>query len=78
MRWRDVWKRSGFAPVRKAWMKRAWGLGEKIAFNAAPGRIEGVFCGLGEDGALLLKTDEGIQSFHAGDVEHVKLAQGSA
>ena len=78
MRWRDVWKRSGFAPVRKAWMKRAWGLGEKIAFNAPAGRVEGVFRGLGDDGALLLETDEGLQSFHAGDVEHVKLAQGSA
>jgi len=78
MRWRDVWKRSGFAPVRKAWMKRAWGLGERIAFTAPAGRVEGVFRGLDYDGALLLKTDEGLQGFHAGDVEHVKLAQGSA
>ena len=76
MRWRDVWRRSGFAPVRKAWEKRAWGLGRMIAFNTGRGRIEGLFRGLGEDGALLLETKNGTESFHAGDVEHVQLAEG--
>ncbi len=65
-RWRDLWRAKGFPPVREAWMKRAWRPGERIALDDGGRRIEGVFHGLAEDGALLLRDDGGrIRAFHA-------------
>ncbi len=69
-RWFLLWKApEGFATVRKAWLARARGLGEKITVRLGDETLEGVFEGIAHDGALQLRLDGGsIRSISAGDV----------
>ncbi|MEO0398906.1 MAG: biotin--[acetyl-CoA-carboxylase] ligase [Pseudomonadota bacterium] len=80
--WRSIWAEHGFDPVRSAWLTSAFGLGERVCFEpagataskdagvSAKGRatIGGVFAGLDETGALVLETDDGVQSYSAGSL----------
>ena len=65
----DTWVRAGFAPVRDAWIARAYGLNGQIRVRLA-GQVErqGVFRGLDTDGALQLETSDGLEAIHAGEV----------
>ncbi len=68
-RWRGVWAAHGFAPVRVAWLARAAGLGGRIVARLGHESPEGWFAGLADDGALLLRLDDGGQrAIHAGEV----------
>jgi len=59
----------GFAPIREAWLARAARLGEAIRVNLANESFTGYAQGLGEDGALLIRMDNGqTRSIHAGDI----------
>jgi BirA family transcriptional regulator, biotin operon repressor / biotin---[acetyl-CoA-carboxylase] ligase len=49
----------GFAPIRKAWLDRASGLGEPILVRLPSGDIDGVFESLAEDGSLVLRQASG-------------------
>ncbi len=69
-RWHDLWRARGFAPVRAAWQKRAWGLGEPVSVNTGGQLLSGIFRELGDDGALMLETAPGkVRALHAGEVE---------
>ena len=69
-RWHDLWRARGFAPVRAAWQRRAWGLGERLGVNTGKALLSGIFRELGEDGALMLETANGkVYALHAGEVE---------
>jgi len=53
-RWRSRYGREGFAPVRAAWLAAAAHTrGESVAIGIGSNRIQGTFCGIGPDGALL-------------------------
>lgn len=50
-----VWKAEGFAPIRKAWLAQAHGIGHKMTARL-PGREEkGIFRDINEAGALILE-----------------------
>ncbi len=67
--WRDVWLAQGFAPVRTAWLQRAYGLGGPVTVRLDTETAQGVFSGLDETGALLLDTGHGApRRVLAGDV----------
>lgn len=66
--WFAIWQREGFAPVRKAWLARARGLGQPIIVNLPHERLEGLMGGIDESGALLLETEGGIRRISAGEV----------
>jgi BirA family biotin operon repressor/biotin-[acetyl-CoA-carboxylase] ligase len=67
--WLGTWQKDGFAPVRKAWLARAKGLGEPITVRLPEGELHGTFDALDTDGALILKQDNGETSrILAGDV----------
>ena len=67
-KWYEVW-RSGFAPVREAWLARASGLGSRIRVRLAREESEGVFLGLDDTGALELGLPGGVtRSISAGEV----------
>lgn len=67
--WRSIWARDGFAPLREAWLARAWGLGEPCTARLDGETIEGVFADLSEDGSLRLDLkDGGRRLISAGDV----------
>jgi BirA family biotin operon repressor/biotin-[acetyl-CoA-carboxylase] ligase len=57
--------RDGAAPVLAAWERRGYPLGSSLR----RGDIVGTFAGLTDEGALRLKTETGIQTVHAGDVD---------
>jgi BirA family biotin operon repressor/biotin-[acetyl-CoA-carboxylase] ligase len=68
-KWYEVWRASGFAPVREAWLARASGLGARIRVRLANEETIGVFQGIDEGGALLLGLPGGgVRAIAAGEV----------
>lgn len=67
--WLNTWRTLGFAPLRRAWLDRANGIGESIVVRLPRDSFEGTFKGLADDGALLLdQGTAGMKSVSAGDV----------
>ena len=58
--WYDRWRQDGFAPLRRAWLDRAAGVGGPVAARLADDSVmEGRFADLDEDGALILTNEMG-------------------
>lgn len=57
---RGIWDHGrGFAEIRRLWLQRAAGLGEKVAINTGSLTIEGIFDTIDETGCLIVRTAEG-------------------
>ncbi|MEM9669744.1 MAG: biotin--[acetyl-CoA-carboxylase] ligase [Pseudomonadota bacterium] len=55
------------------WLSRCEGLNQRIRINLDDAPIEGIFEGLGGDGALLLRLPDGeLRTIRAGDVELIR------
>ena len=68
-RWYEAWRDEGFAPIRDAWLARAKGLGSRIRARLATGETQGVFEGIDETGALILREGTGaVRRIAAGEV----------
>lgn len=64
-----AWTRSGFEPLRQAWLQNAVGLGQPCVARLDRETVEGVAEGLDRDGALLLRlADRSLRRISAGDV----------
>lgn len=61
LNWVNNWLEEGFVPVRQAWLERAWKKGEVIQARIEDEKIDGIFRGLDEDGALLLELPSGAR-----------------
>ncbi|NQV83324.1 MAG: biotin--[acetyl-CoA-carboxylase] ligase [Rhodospirillales bacterium] len=68
LKWTNTWLEDGFAPIRKNWLWRCYGLGEEIEVRLENESVSGVFEDLDEHGVLLLKTADGERRISAGDV----------
>jgi BirA family biotin operon repressor/biotin-[acetyl-CoA-carboxylase] ligase len=67
--WYNTWETSGFAPIRDAWLARAAGLGQRIRARLPDEEATGVFEGIDETGALILREHPGrVRTIAAGDV----------
>jgi len=67
--WYETWMNNGFQPIRDAWLARASGLGERVHTRLANREVQGVFEGLADDGALILREPGGKQTrIAAGEV----------
>jgi len=68
----ELWRDRGFAAIRTAYLDRAHGLGQSITVRTSLNleeSLSGVFEGLAEDGALLLRLDDGtVRRLIVGDV----------
>ncbi len=64
----EMWRTSGFAPIREEWMTKAPELGSPVSVGTPHGSVQGTFSGLDEHGALLLDSSEGPKQILAGDV----------
>ncbi len=62
------WRGEGFAPIRIGWLARAAGLGENITVRLPAESLAGVFGGLDETGALILRLGARTRTIAAGDV----------
>jgi BirA family biotin operon repressor/biotin-[acetyl-CoA-carboxylase] ligase len=69
--WLEVWAEGdGFPAVREAWLARCGALGQRLSINTGQEKVEGTFCGVDADGALLLQDGSGRERrFSFGDVE---------
>jgi BirA family biotin operon repressor/biotin-[acetyl-CoA-carboxylase] ligase len=68
-RWYDLWRGQGFAPVRDAWLARAANLGGRIRARLTNEETSGVFEGIDETGALLLRAAaDRVRTIAAGEV----------
>lgn len=56
--WTNRWLDEGFRPVYDNWIGRAERRGEEVAFRYGGARRSGLFLGLDDTGAMLLKTGE--------------------
>jgi BirA family biotin operon repressor/biotin-[acetyl-CoA-carboxylase] ligase len=67
---RAIWNNGrGFDEIRTQWLKRAAGLGEKVAIQTGRSTLEGTFETLDETGHLMVRTTDGqLLPVAAGDV----------
>ncbi len=69
MSWANRWLDDGFAPVRRAWLNHAHGLGEEIEVRLPRETLKGTFKDLDGRGALVLELPDGaLREISAGDV----------
>jgi BirA family biotin operon repressor/biotin-[acetyl-CoA-carboxylase] ligase len=66
--WYDSWEKSGFGPIRDAWLARAAGLGSRIRARLPGVERQGVFEGIDAEGALLLNEGNQTRAITAGEV----------
>jgi len=66
----ELWRRSGFDPIRKGWLDKAQGVGQKVVARLQSGvDLSGRFVDLDADGALVLELADGARRrVLAGDV----------
>jgi BirA family biotin operon repressor/biotin-[acetyl-CoA-carboxylase] ligase len=68
-KWYDVWRADGFSPIRDAWLARAAGLGTRIRARLTNEETVGIFEGIDETGALLLREAQNrVRAIAAGEV----------
>ena len=63
-----LWRTRGFSVIREAWLARAGGLGREITVRLPNEAFSGVFEGIDETGALILRSAAGTRTIAAGDV----------
>ena len=64
-----AWETQGFAPVRRAWLGRAYGLGRPCAARLERETVEGIAEDLDATGALIVRLADGSRrAITAGDV----------
>ena len=68
-KWYEVWRGDGFAAIRDAWLARAAGLGSRIRARLSHEEANGVFEGIDENGALLLREHSArVRVIPAGEI----------
>lgn len=68
-KWYDIWMTSGFTPIQDAWLARAAGLGTRIRARLTREETSGVFEGIDNTGALILREAQGrVRTIAAGEV----------
>ena len=58
----------GFAPIRAAWMARAARLGEAVTAHTGSTTRHGIFEGIDDTGALILRSPQGTETLPAADL----------
>lgn len=70
--WLDTHEQEGFGPVRARWRALSSTLGLEVLVKAERRELRGVAEDIDLDGALLLRTGDGLERVLAGDVEQVR------
>ena len=67
---RGIWDHGhGFGEIRRLWLERAAGLGQKVAVHSGGAAVEGTFDTIDETGCLIVRTTDGRRvPISAGDV----------
>ncbi len=77
---RGIWDDGrGFGEIRKLWLARAAGLGERVAIKTGNATLEGTFDTLDENGCMIVRTPDGQRMpVTAGDVYFGSAASAGA
>ena len=77
---RGIWDQGrGFGEIRRLWLERAAGLGQKVAVHSGGAAVEGTFDTIDEAGCLIVRTAGGKRvSISAGDVYFGSAASAGA
>ncbi len=77
---RGLWDNGrGFGEIRRLWLERAAGLGERVAIQTGGAKVEGTFDGIDETGCLIVRTAAGrLVPISAGDVYFGSAASAGA
>lgn len=68
-RWLGEWRGKGLPAIRAEWLRRAHSVGTALSVTLAHERLDGLFDGLDENGALRLRLADGrVRAIQAGDV----------
>lgn len=67
-----LWRQQGFLPIKDKWLSHVKGLHEDIVVNLENGQQAGIFEGISDSGALLLRQDDKIRQILAGDIFYKK------
>ncbi|HTS79372.1 MAG TPA: biotin--[acetyl-CoA-carboxylase] ligase [Myxococcaceae bacterium] len=70
--WLDVHEQEGFGPVRARWRELSSTLGLEVLVKTDRRELRGKAEDIDADGALLLRTEDGVERVLAGDVEQVR------
>ena len=62
------YQKNGFESLRRQWLDNAYNLGKTIIIRQENNEKQGIFAGLDENGALLLRTEKDVEKILAGDV----------
>jgi BirA family biotin operon repressor/biotin-[acetyl-CoA-carboxylase] ligase len=67
---RGIWDQGrGFGEIRRRWLERAAGLGEKVAVQSGGAQVEGTFDTIDDTGCLIIRKADGKRvPISAGDV----------
>jgi BirA family biotin operon repressor/biotin-[acetyl-CoA-carboxylase] ligase len=67
---RGIWDRGrGFGEIRRLWLERAAGLGQRVAIHTGGATVEGTFDSIDDSGCLVVRTSGGRRvPISAGDV----------
>lgn len=68
--WYTRWLHDGFAPIRDTWTQAHAHAGQRITVQTAQQQWTGIAMGLNHHGALLLKTEHGVQEIICGEVSN--------
>ncbi|OHX15573.1 biotin--[acetyl-CoA-carboxylase] ligase [Chromobacterium amazonense] len=61
--------RHGFAPLREEWWRLSAHQGAAVRLGFSHGEpVDGIACGVADNGALQLETAQGLRTFHIGEV----------
>ena len=71
-------ERGGVPAIVADWRKLAIGLGQAVTVRSAAGTLEGVAIDVGDDGALLVRSGDGVHRVLAGDVHIGRGASGDS
>lgn len=70
--WLDTHEQQGFGPVRARWRVLSSTLGLEVLVKAERRELRGLAEDIDLDGALLLRTEDGLERVLAGDVEQLR------
>lgn len=65
----EQFARAGFAPFRDEWLRHHAWQGRQVTLRVAERTVaDGEAVGIGEDGALLVRSSRGVERFHSGEL----------
>lgn len=67
----SIWKQQGFEKIRQRWLDNAENLQKRILVRMHNEDKIGIFSGIDDDGALLLKCGNFVEKIYAGDIFYI-------